>query len=109
LTSEGQYIQEIPPSADAIFLVAPKHPPLNSSSIPIRTASLILTRLDRADHQVSFMCDDIHATSAELAAKGIEIAGEPQHERLGMMVMLRLPGGVDVMLYQPRHPLAISC
>ena len=54
-------------------------------------------------HQVSFMCDDIHATIDELQAKGIEVKGEPQDEGYGITVMLGLPGGVEVMLYEPRH------
>lgn len=59
-------------------------------------------------HQVSFMCDDIGATVAELRAKGVEVVGEPQDEGFGITVMLRLPGGADVMLYEPRHPRAID-
>ena len=59
-------------------------------------------------HQLSFMCDDIHATSRELKARGIEVRGEPQDEGWGITVTLGLPGGVEVTLYEPRHPLAIS-
>ena len=54
------------------------------------------------------MCDDIRATSRQLAAKGIEVVGEPKDEGWGITIMLKLPGGVDVMLYEPRHPLAIG-
>jgi len=58
-------------------------------------------------HQITFMCDDIHATIADLRGKGeragIEIKGQPQDEGFGITVMLGLPGGVEVMLYQPRH------
>jgi len=59
-------------------------------------------------HQLTFMCDDIRTTLADLRAKGIAIRGELQSERWGITVMLGLPGGVEVMLYEPRHPLAIS-
>ena len=59
-------------------------------------------------HQLSFMCDDLDATIAELRAKGIDIQGEPQDERWGITTTMVLPGGLDVMLYQPRHPLAIN-
>jgi len=59
-------------------------------------------------HQVSFSCDDLDATIDELRAKGIDIQGEPQEERWGITTTMVLPGGVDVMLYQPRHPLAIK-
>jgi len=59
-------------------------------------------------HQLTFMCDDIRQTSADLRAKGIVIKGEPRNEGWGISVMLELPGGVNVMLYEPRHALAIS-
>src|SRR5262245_302495 len=55
--------------------------------------------------QLTFMCDDIHATSTELRAKGIAVRGEPQNEGWGITVMLGLPGGVEVMLYEPRATL----
>ena len=59
-------------------------------------------------HQLTFMCDDIHATSVDLRAKGIVVRGEPHDEGWGITVMLGLPGGVEVMLYEPRHPVVIS-
>ena len=57
-------------------------------------------------HQLSFMCDDIHATVAGLRAKGVRIDGEPEDEGYGITVMMTLPGEVQVMLYEPRHPIA---
>ena len=59
-------------------------------------------------HQVSFMCDDIRATIAELRARGVQIDGEPKDEGYGITVMMTLPGGVKVMLYEPRHATAIT-
>ena len=59
-------------------------------------------------HQISLMCDDIRKTVAELRGKGVEIKGEPEDEGFGITVMLGLPGGVDVMLYEPRHQVAIA-
>jgi hypothetical protein len=59
-------------------------------------------------HQLALMCDDVHATVRELRAKGIEARGEPADEGYGVTVMLTLPGGVEVMLYEPRHPVAIA-
>ena len=61
-----------------------------------------------ARHLFSLMCDDINATSAELRAKGIIVNGEPRDEGWGITVMLSLPGGLEVMLYEPRHPVAAS-
>jgi predicted enzyme related to lactoylglutathione lyase len=59
-------------------------------------------------HQFSLMCDDVHATIGELKTKGIRIDAEPEDEGWGISVMMTLPGDVQVMLYQPRHPVAIS-
>lgn len=59
-----------------------------------------------ARHEIALMCDDIAATSDELRAKGVDVRGEPQDQGWGITLMLGLPGGVDVMLYEPRHPVA---
>jgi len=59
-------------------------------------------------HQITFMCDDIGSTVEELRAKGVRIDGEPHDEGWGITVMMALPGGVQVMLYEPRHPTAIG-
>jgi catechol 2,3-dioxygenase-like lactoylglutathione lyase family enzyme len=59
-------------------------------------------------HQLAFMCDDIHATIRDLRAKGVTVKGEPAKESYGVTVMLALPGGLDVMLYEPRHATAIE-
>lgn len=57
-------------------------------------------------HLISFMCDDIAKTIAELRAKGVSVVGEPKDEGYGITTMLHLPGGCEVMLYEPRHPIA---
>lgn len=59
-------------------------------------------------HQFTLMCDDIHATIRELRGKGIDVEGEPEDEGWGVSVMLALPGGLNVLLYEPRHPVAIA-
>ena len=59
-------------------------------------------------HQFTLMCDDITATVRELRAKGIEVRGEPEDEGWGISVVLALPGGVDVQLYEPRHAVAAA-
>jgi predicted enzyme related to lactoylglutathione lyase len=59
-------------------------------------------------HLITFMCDDVTQTVDELRAKGIEVLGEPVDEGYGITVMLNLPGGCQVQLYEPRHPLAID-
>ena len=59
-------------------------------------------------HQLTLMCDNIGTTARELRAKGIDVKGEPADEGWGITVMLGLPGGVEIMLYEPRHPVAIG-
>lgn len=58
-------------------------------------------------HEFSLMCDDITATVAELKAKGLEIRGEPQDQGFGITVTIVLPGDLEVLLYEPRHPTAV--
>jgi len=56
------------------------------------------------------MCDDIAATVTELRAKGVEIRGEPSEASFGITTTMVLPGGVEVLLYEPTHasPLKLS-
>jgi hypothetical protein len=61
-----------------------------------------------APHKLNFMCDDIHATIRELRARGVTVEGEPQDQGFGITAMLDLPGGAEVMLYEPRHPVALD-
>ena len=58
-------------------------------------------------HQITLMCDDLAATITELAAKGLETKGDPEEAGFGLTATLLLPGGVEMMLYEPRHPTAI--
>jgi catechol 2,3-dioxygenase-like lactoylglutathione lyase family enzyme len=55
--------------------------------------------------QLYLMCDDINATLAELAAKGVEIASEVTDQRWGLVAAIRLPDGTELPIYEPRHPL----
>ena len=57
-------------------------------------------------HQFSMMCDNITKTVSELKSKGIVVKNDPQEERWGVHVTMALPGGCDVMVYEPRHPIA---
>jgi hypothetical protein len=62
---------------------------------------------DSPSHELSFLCDDLAATVEELRAKGVEVRGEPQDQGWGVVTTIVLPGGVDVLLYEPRHATAI--
>ena len=56
---------------------------------------------------LSLMCDDIHATMEELRQKGVEFRGEPEDKGFGIGVTMLLPGGAELLLYEPRHETAI--
>jgi len=58
-------------------------------------------------HELAFMCDDVTATVAELRGHGIESRGEPEDLGFGVGATIVLPGGVEVLFYEPRHETAI--
>jgi len=57
-------------------------------------------------HELYFMCDNLLTAIADLKQKGVE-CGEVHSERWGAITTIRLPGGGDLGLYQPKHPVAI--
>lgn len=58
-------------------------------------------------HELYFMCDDLQSEMSALAEKGVHCS-EVQEERWGSLTRIRLPGGGEVGLYQPRHPSAVA-
>lgn len=62
---------------------------------------------DEAHHEVTLMCDNLETTMATLSARGIEFVGGVHEEPWGLVTRMRLPGDVEMMLYEPRHPTAI--
>jgi catechol 2,3-dioxygenase-like lactoylglutathione lyase family enzyme len=61
---------------------------------------------DKEAHELFLMCDDVEATMAELIAKGVEFTQPISNQGWGLMTTIRLPGGGDLGLYQPRHEKA---
>jgi hypothetical protein len=57
-------------------------------------------------HELYLMCDDIHATLADLRGKGVEVAQDVSDQGWGLLASVRLPDGSEFPLYQPRHPVA---
>ncbi|MFF7726687.1 VOC family protein [Streptomyces sp. NPDC008001] len=57
-------------------------------------------------HELFLMCDDVRRTVEELTAQGVEFTQPVSDERWGLLTTLRLPGGGELRLYEPRHPLA---
>lgn len=54
-------------------------------------------------HELSFWCDDIEATVAELKQRGVEFKTPVTDQGYGLSTTFELPGGVPVQLYEPRH------
>jgi catechol 2,3-dioxygenase-like lactoylglutathione lyase family enzyme len=54
--------------------------------------------------ELYLMCDEIRSTVAELEAKGVEFSGPVNEAGFGLMTSIRLPGGGELGLYEPRHP-----
>lgn len=54
-------------------------------------------------HNISFYCDNIEETVAELKAKGVEFTGKITDQGFGLVTLFKMPGGVVVQLYQPHY------
>jgi hypothetical protein len=58
--------------------------------------------------EISFMCDDVAATRAELEGKGATFRGEISDEGWGLVTSMDVPGADPMSLYQPRHEVAYT-
>ena len=58
--------------------------------------------------ELYLMCDDIERTMKELGAKGVTFSGPVQHQPWGSLASIVLPGGGELGIYEPKHPLAHS-
>lgn len=59
--------------------------------------------LPSGTHNVSFYCDDIKATVAELQSRGVTFKGPITDQGFGLTTYFQMPGNVEVMLYQPYY------
>jgi len=59
-------------------------------------------------NELYFVCDDLEATMRELQTIGVDFSHDVSEERWGRLTRLRLPGGGEVGMYEPHHPLAIE-
>ena len=57
-------------------------------------------------HELYLMCDDVDATVAELMAKGVRFTAPVSDEGFGRLTRIAIPGGGEIGLYEPRHPVA---
>src|SRR5882724_10934553 len=54
-------------------------------------------------HNISFYCDDIEMTVKRLKKRGVKIVGEIADQGYGLVTHFKVPGGVEVQLYQPSY------
>lgn len=59
-------------------------------------------------HLISLQCDDVEATRAELGARGAQFTSGIVDEGYGLVTTVAVPGADDLMLYQPKHVLALD-
>jgi catechol 2,3-dioxygenase-like lactoylglutathione lyase family enzyme len=52
---------------------------------------------------ISFYCDDIEATVAELKGRGVEFTHPVENHGYGLVTHFRVPGGFALQLYQPLY------
>jgi predicted enzyme related to lactoylglutathione lyase len=57
-------------------------------------------------HEIFLMCDDIETTRTELEEKGAVFAGPIEDASFGRTSMMKVPGAGEMMIYEPRHPVA---
>lgn len=58
-------------------------------------------------HELYFMCDDLKAEMSALKKKGVACS-DVHNERWGSITKIKLPGGGQIGLYQPKHPTALG-
>ncbi len=56
-------------------------------------------------HELYLLCDDLKAEMLALAEKGVSCS-QVQEAQWGSVTTLRLPGGGQIGLYQPKHSTA---
>jgi predicted enzyme related to lactoylglutathione lyase len=57
---------------------------------------------------IHLMCDDIEATVSDLEGKGVEFTKPVTDQGWGLVTALKLPGGGELGLYEPRHATALN-
>jgi len=57
----------------------------------------------KGHHQLYLMCDNMDATMQELKGKGVVFTQPVNDVGWGRLTALKLPGGGEVWLYEPRH------
>jgi len=59
--------------------------------------------LPSGTHDISFYCDDVKKTVAELKKKGVEFTKPVEDAGYGLVTYFKAPGGLELQLYQPKY------
>jgi len=54
-------------------------------------------------HNISFWCDDVEKTVAELKSRGVEFTKPVENAGFGLITFFKVPGDFEIMLYQPLY------
>ena len=58
-------------------------------------------------HEMYFMCDNLKTQMAALQKRGVRF-GEIAEEQWGTRTTIALPGGGEIGLYEPKHPVTFG-
>ncbi len=54
-------------------------------------------------HDVSFLCDDLEGTVAELRSRGVKFEDQVEEQSYGFTIHFRMPGGIRAQLWEPKY------
>jgi hypothetical protein len=86
-----EYVEDVASSAGWLIF---KLPPAELGVHPSESSTA---------HEVCLMCNDLESTMSELRNKGVEFRGDPVKESFGITTTMLLPGGLEMLLYEPTH------
>ena len=87
-----------------IFALPPAELGIHPTEEESRPGSDVL----KGHHQLYLMCDDVQSTVRELEVKGVEFTQPVNDAGWGLLTALKLPGGSELWLYQPKHPSPLN-
>jgi len=59
-------------------------------------------------HELFLMCDDVNETVEKLERKGVKFTMPVTDRGWGLETRFELPGGGEMVMYEPRHPTTIE-
>lgn len=58
---------------------------------------------DAGVHALSFYCDDIRGTVANLKSRGVQFTRDIEERSFGLLTAFLAPGGITIELFEPRY------